>query len=719
VYCQVVYICGCIPARIQHALADLPDTLDGTYERTLREINKADWEFAHRLFQFVAVASRPLRVEELAELLAYDFKAGPIPKFHEGWRLENPTDAVLSTCSSLLAIVDGYVYPFEEVKLIQFSHFSVKEYLTSTRLAEATDIIPRRYHVSMTPAHTLVAQACFGILLHLDKDVVTRDSLEKWPLAQYAAKHWADHTRFEGVSQNVEDCLRKLFDPRKPHLAVCVWIHNPDTRSWLRNEQGDSPSSLLGTPLHYAALWGFQSIVEFLVTEHSQNVHSRYFIHDETPLDLASSYGHLTAVHLLIERGADVAAQNEHGETSLHLALTVTSFRMALKPGQVEVARMLIERGADVVAQNKDGDAPLHLASRNGQVEVACMLIERGADVAAQNKRGFTPLHLVSRNGQVEVARMLIERGADVAAQNKDGEAPLHLASRNGEVEVARMLIERGADVAAQNKDGETPLHLVWLFRPVEVARMLIERGADVAAQNKDGFTSLHMASRNGEVEVARMLIERGADLAAQNKYAETPLHLASRNRPVEVARMLIERGADVAAQNEDGETPLHVASVNGEVEVARMLIECGADVAAQNKDGETPLHLASRRGEVEVARMLIERGADVAAQNKDRETALHLASRPDLSIFQQQGLTEVSLLLLEHGADVNAKNKYGLSPFHLASQCWLDGDRRQHILRLYGGMMDPGYGTGELEKVSPQVCLARTRKFENRLLTH
>ena len=108
-YCQVVYICGCIPARIQHALADLPETLDETYERTLREINKADWEFAHRLFQFVSVASRPLRVEELAELFAFDFKARSVPKFHEGWRLEDPVDAVLSSCSSLLSIVDsGY-----------------------------------------------------------------------------------------------------------------------------------------------------------------------------------------------------------------------------------------------------------------------------------------------------------------------------------------------------------------------------------------------------------------------------------------------------------------------------------------------------------------------------------------------------------------------------------------------------------------------------------
>jgi hypothetical protein len=212
VYCQVVYICGCIPARIRHALADLPETLDETYQRTLREINKADWEFAHRLFQFVAVASRPLRVEELAELLAFDFKAGPIPKFHEGWRIDDPVDAVLSTCSSLLAIVGGG-YPHKNV--IQFSHFSVKEFLISTRLAEATDIIPRRYHISMTPAHTLVAQACLGLLLHLDKDVVTRDNLSKWPLAKYAAIYWAGHVLFEGVSQKVDDGVKQLFDPIK------------------------------------------------------------------------------------------------------------------------------------------------------------------------------------------------------------------------------------------------------------------------------------------------------------------------------------------------------------------------------------------------------------------------------------------------------------------------------------------------------------------------
>jgi hypothetical protein len=176
VYCQLDYLGDCLPGRISHALDELPETLDGTYERTLREIKSTNWEFARRLFLCVAVASRPLRVEELADFLAFDFKAGAIPIFREDWRLEDPFEAVLSTCSTLLALVDVGGAP-----VIQFSHFSVREFLTSTRFAEKCDTISDHYHVSMTPAHTLIAQACLGILLHLDTNV-SSDVLKNLPL---------------------------------------------------------------------------------------------------------------------------------------------------------------------------------------------------------------------------------------------------------------------------------------------------------------------------------------------------------------------------------------------------------------------------------------------------------------------------------------------------------------------------------------------------------
>ena len=183
IHCQLGYLRRCLPGRIRRALYELPETLDETYERALKDIDKSSWEVANRLLQFVSVASRPLHVEELSQFLGFDFTAGTIPKFHEGWLFEDPVDAVLSTTSSLLAIVN-----VNGSLVIQFSHFSVKEFLTSSRLAESNDILLRRYHVSMRHAHTLAAQACLGMLLHFDNNIA-KDDLDKFPLAEYAAEY--------------------------------------------------------------------------------------------------------------------------------------------------------------------------------------------------------------------------------------------------------------------------------------------------------------------------------------------------------------------------------------------------------------------------------------------------------------------------------------------------------------------------------------------------
>ncbi|KAI0292985.1 hypothetical protein B0F90DRAFT_193652 [Multifurca ochricompacta] len=107
VYCQLDKLRRCLPGRIRRALEELPGTLDETYERTLQDIDDENWAYAHRLLQCVTVASRPLRVEELAEFLAFDFDDEEIPIFEADWRPENAGDAVLSTCSSLLAVVNA------------------------------------------------------------------------------------------------------------------------------------------------------------------------------------------------------------------------------------------------------------------------------------------------------------------------------------------------------------------------------------------------------------------------------------------------------------------------------------------------------------------------------------------------------------------------------------------------------------------------------------
>lgn len=71
-HCQLESLRFCFPPSIRRVLGELPETLDATYERALLGISKQTQDYAHRLFQCLVVSIRPLRVEELAEILRFN-----------------------------------------------------------------------------------------------------------------------------------------------------------------------------------------------------------------------------------------------------------------------------------------------------------------------------------------------------------------------------------------------------------------------------------------------------------------------------------------------------------------------------------------------------------------------------------------------------------------------------------------------------------------------
>ena len=424
-FCQLETLRQCLPQSVRHTLNELPESLDETYERLMMEIKRANQVHAYRMLQCLAVAVRPLSVTELAELLAFDFDGSKdgIPKLNSDWRWEDHEQAVLSTCSSLITVVPG-----SESPLVQFSHFSVKEFLMSDRLATATGGISQ-YHISLMHAHTLLARACLGVLLQ-DPDVTKRAD----PLTPYAAEHWVTHAQVEDVASRVHDGMERLFDPHQPHFEAWLQLHDPDPYAPFHVTQ----SQKLGArSLHRAALCGFHKLVEHLLLKfpHCAGARGGYL---GTALHSASYASHLQIVRLLLRHGVDVNVRGGEQYTPL---------LYASEYGHRDIVQCLIEHGADVSLWGDSHDTSLIWAAYGGHVDIVRVLLQHGADV---NVRGFnddTPLHAAvlgtsrgNRKDYPHVVRLLLEYGPDVDATDEKGRTPLELALERKEGEIAQLL---------------------------------------------------------------------------------------------------------------------------------------------------------------------------------------------------------------------------------------------------------------------------------------
>jgi ankyrin repeat protein len=450
-------------------LKELPETLDETYERILRDINKANWDHAHRLLQCLTVAVRPLRVAELAEVLAVDFgtaSRGETSTLNTDWRWEDQQEAVLSTCSSLISIVDE-----EGSQIVQFSHFSVKEFLTSSRIA-GSSVDVSAFHILLEPAHTVLAEACLVVLLRLG-GLVDKDSVEdKYPLARYAAEHWVDHAQFENVSSHIREGMEHLFDPDKPHFAAWLQVHDIDIEplgdSFLFWFAIDFKSSSSANPLYYAALCGFHDLAEHLIIKHPEQVHTTggYFV---SPLVAALSGGHLKIAQVLHERGADVDVRGYNNSTSLN---------RASGSGHFEIVQWLLSHRANPNAGRVDDWTSLHEAANSGHVEVSRLLLQYKADIHAHNGLGKTPLHLAVQSGHANVARLLLEHGADVNARESSRNTSLHLALKSRCPDVARLLVEHGANIDAKDGRGRTAFQVALEYGYHDFAKWLSYHGA-------------------------------------------------------------------------------------------------------------------------------------------------------------------------------------------------------------------------------------------------
>ena len=118
------------------------------------------------------------------------------------------------------------------------------------------------------------------------------------------------------------------------------------------------------------------------------------------PLIIAVNARNIIECRRLIETGgANVNGdRDKYGNTALHLA----SYW-----GRIDIVRLLLTEGADITIAANDGMTALHLASRNGHLDIVRLLLTEGADITIADSDGMTALHRASMYGNIDVANCL------------------------------------------------------------------------------------------------------------------------------------------------------------------------------------------------------------------------------------------------------------------------------------------------------------------------
>jgi ankyrin repeat protein len=113
-----------------------------------------------------------------------------------------------------------------------------------------------------------------------------------------------------------------------------------------------------------------------------------------------------------------------------------------------EGLRLLLDRGAELEARDDDGESALFTAAACDHEGIVDILLSRGADVRARNMYGVTPLREASSEGRLGMVRLLVQhlRGQGLDDVDRGGCTALWWACYCGHTEAARVLLLAGAD---------------------------------------------------------------------------------------------------------------------------------------------------------------------------------------------------------------------------------------------------------------------------------
>ena len=561
---------------MKNALTTLPEGLNSTYDEAIERINAQHPDqaaLARKIICWVFHAFQPLTMPELQHALAVETGDSNLD-----------TDNIPEE-GLLLSVCNGLVTYGKEGLVLALVHYTFQEYLEQ----KAGTIFPE--------AQVEIVKTCLTYLSFdefeqgpCDAETDFKIRLQQRPLLGYAVPRWGQH-----AGQGAEEVCRDLilsFLSQKAKLSASVQV------LWARISRGFiSPRHfpLDVSPLWLASFYGLEDAVSQLLASQSHVV-NRKTTWGDTALHQAVGCGNIKVLKMLLSNGADIAARDLNGNTSLHFATFVVTYVPA--DDVSTSARQQYRSGVPQKVGTSDGFL----------LKLTGLLLDHGADVNAVNLEGQTALHLFVRKGQSSPTQLLLTRGADVTLRDRHRNAPLILASRSGDEEMARILLEHDLHRQIQCDIPKDAMKIATLKGQLSMLQYLLVKTSEQPPLDREGRNLLHLSAYGGHLHCLQYLESIDVDLEALDKQKRTSLHFAAaceNEISGAVLNYLLDRGLDPCQRDADGWTPLLWAAKAGNIINIQLLLDTGAGSSYRGNQEWIPFAVATYHDNIRAAVML------------------------------------------------------------------------------------------------------------------
>jgi len=546
-------------AERRKALKSLPRGLPATYERILDKVLSSPpsvQTMVRRTLIWVAAADEYMDIPSL--LVAVSINSGD--KRLEPEALVDEED-VLRVCRSL-------IHRSESKKtgdVLEFAHFSVKEFLVSIQHSERYSVFALVEEVAAVEK----ARACLTHLLMDDfctpsnKTRYACKTLEAFPFRLHALIELPSYLRRCFGDEEIHKLSRELFCPSKPY-SYCLWARDmcylffeSCTFTGLGQlkttfEEDMSPKISRSGPLHFAAMLGLKELCLDLVEQGcSVNENSTF----GRPIHCAL----LGTEATLLLRG-----DNDH----------VWRFPMEIEDAHMEIIEALHEVGANL----------LHFQPLGRSIDTSFMALY---------------LNVCHVHAVAEIEELI---GLGAIFEGDTLQELVYIMRSYGEY-VAEGHLETFKFILASLMDNELKLKLRALF-----AESLEndERNSSTldAPTAQSALVDAVEAGSLGESE--RLMALPGASLNITRQIDNEPLsHIAAAINSCDIIRALQARGVKLSMVNDSGDTILHVAARNFSEETVEFLMNAGCCLLVPNHKGDTPWHEAADSSSTEILKRL------------------------------------------------------------------------------------------------------------------